>query len=334
MRWTRRACALFALRLAVIAAMVAGFGILLRGLDLGALWAALERARLGLVVAAGVASFVLMWLKAVRFGVLLAPAKRVGMGRLYHYSVLSYAVSTLLPARAGEVLRVWLLVKRDRVPVTAAAGAAATDKLFEALGMLAVVGPLPWLLPGLPAWVSRSLAWVSVAGGVALVAGWVVLRFAREGSRLAWLRPGMEALRRPRAFAAALSLSLLASLLDLGILWMVLRAMGLDLPVGAVILTLLAVNVAIALPTTPAHVGTFELGALLALGLVGVPKAEALAFALVYHAIQAVPLAVIGLVQMRFITATLRAQRLEAGSAGPAEPPGGPPAESGTMGAA
>lgn len=327
MTWSRRAWAFFALRLTVIAAMVAGFGILLRGLDLHALSAALERARLGLVVAAGVASFVLMWLKAVRLGVLLAPARRVGMGRLYHYSVLSYAVSTLLPARAGEVLRVWLLVKRDQVPVTAAAGAAATDKLFEALGMLVVVAPLPWLLPGLPGWVSRSLVWVGVAGGAALVAGWIVLRFAREGSRLAWLRPGMEVLRRPRAFAAALVLSLLASVLDLVILWMVLWAMGLELPVGAAILTLLAVNVAIALPTTPAHVGTFELGALLALDLVGVPRPEALAFALVYHAIQAVPLAVIGLAQMRFITTTLRAQRLEAESSAD------PAAESGSMGA-
>jgi uncharacterized membrane protein YbhN (UPF0104 family) len=45
---------------------------------------------------------------------------------------------------------------------------------------------------------------------------------------------------------------------------------------------------------TPANLGTLEVGAVLALLELGVPKGQAVAFALSYHLLQIIPVAVIG----------------------------------------
>src|SRR5262245_15564651 len=294
-----------ALRLAVVAGVVAGFALLLRGLDRRALAASFSQANFGIVALAASISFLLMFWKGLRLRAMLAPFATVGAARLYRYTVISCAASTLLPARAGEVVRVWLLVRRDDVPGRAAATVAATEKIFDALGLLAIVSPLPWLLPDLPAWVTRAIAIVALGSAAALGVGWMLLRHGGAGRRARYL-PGMEVLRRRRAFAVTLGFSLLMWSTDLAALELVLVALGVHLPFGGALLVLLAINIAITLPTTPAHVGSFELGALVALQLLGVGREQALAFALVYHAMQALPLAVIGLVEMRFILATLR----------------------------
>jgi uncharacterized membrane protein YbhN (UPF0104 family) len=306
------------LRGVVVVALVAGFALLLRGLDGRALADAIGQANIGIVVAAAALSFVLIGWKALRLHVLLRPVAAVPVRRLYRYTFLSYAASTLLPARAGEVLRVWLLVKRDAVPVRAAAVVAAAEKIFEAIGMLAVVAPLPWMLPDLPAWVGRAMAVLAAVGGAALVLGWLLLRWGRGRARLRLYVDGLEVLRRPRDLLLTLLLSLVMWATDLLALHLVLVGLHVDAPLGASLLTLLAINVAIALPAAPAHLGSFEFGAVLALHMVGIGREQALAFALVYHAMQALPLAVIGLVEMRFITSTLAAA--DRGEPGPARP--------------
>src|SRR5262249_25945268 len=96
-------------------------------------------------------------------------------------------------------------------------------------------------------------------------------------------------------------------LTDLAALHLVVVALGIDVSIGGSMLVLVGVNVAIALPAAPAHLGTLELGAMVPLELLGVGREQALAFALIYHAMQALPLA--GRVGVRFILAPLDGRR-------------------------
>jgi uncharacterized protein (TIRG00374 family) len=163
-------------------------------------------------------------------------------------------------------------------------------------------------MPGLPVWVVRAIAVVAAFGASALVGAWILLRLGRRGDgagRLARWLPGLETLRRPRELATATAVSVLMWATDLAALELVLLALGIELPPGGPMLVLLAINIAITLPAAPAHLGTFELGALLSLEICGVDRAPALAFALLYHAMQAIPLALIGLAELRFLLRTL-----------------------------
>jgi hypothetical protein len=106
---------------------------------------------------------------------------------------------------------------------------------------------------------------------------------------------GMHVLRSPGRLILAM-LSLWAVwLADLLMIWLVAYAVGIDLSIPAGLLVLFTLNLAITAPSTPASVGALEVGVLAGTNLLGIPGEPALAFALLYHALQVIPLLVVGL---------------------------------------
>jgi uncharacterized membrane protein YbhN (UPF0104 family) len=100
-----------------------------------------------------------------------------------------------------------------------------------------------------------------------------------------------------RALARSYGTSLVAWGLEIVVVFAALRAFDIHVPLGVSGLVLVAVNMAMVVPfAPPANFGTVEVGATLALLEYGVSKEHALAFALVYHLLQIVPIGVGGLV--------------------------------------
>ena len=169
------------------------------------------------------------------------------------------------------------------------------------------LGLLSLFLP-IPAWIRRGaslILLVFVIGAVLVFAArpdasrpsrlsrWVPARLA---GALAGTRHGLTATRHPRALGISLGASLAAWALEIVVIAITLRAAGLHLPVSAAFVVLLTVNLALALPfAPPGNVGTLEVGATLALVGFGVPKELALAFGIVYHVLQVVPVGILGL---------------------------------------
>jgi uncharacterized membrane protein YbhN (UPF0104 family) len=86
-----------------------------------------------------------------------------------------------------------------------------------------------------------------------------------------------------------------------------LAAVHAPVPLAAPPLVLLAMAVALAVPTMPAGVGTMEVAAVAALALLGIDPERALAFGLVYHATQVIPVTLLGLDGI-WLAASLRAR--------------------------
>ena len=63
--------------------------------------------------------------------VVLAPRYLVPTTTLFRYTIAAFAASAIAPARAGELIRVWALKKRDGVPVADCAAVAVTEKLLD-----------------------------------------------------------------------------------------------------------------------------------------------------------------------------------------------------------
>ena len=314
-RSPRRRRAWLALRLAVLAAVGVGLVLCLRGLRLAKLGAVLAQARKWPIVLAAVLSFANLLAKAVCWRVMLARVARVPVLRLFRYVIAAGFVSALAPVRGGEVLRVWLLKRRDGVPLATGAAVALSEKVLSCAALLIVIAPLPWLLPGLPSWVGHTLVGILAFAVVVLVAGRVTLGRARADGRLARFTLGLEILRRPGALCLTFATLLLAWLADLAGVWLVLSAVGLHLPLAAGLLVLLTVNLAIVVPSTPGQMGVLELGAVVGLQTLGVDRAPALAFALLYHAMQVVPVVLVGLLDAPFVLAARRAAATEAAAA-------------------
>jgi uncharacterized membrane protein YbhN (UPF0104 family) len=203
------------------------------------------------------------------------------------------------------------LGRRANLPRLSVLASVVLDHLVNALGLLAGLAALPmffavplWLAPG--AWALLALF---VVGTLAVVAlrprpgdPHEVMRLAagalsHSGPRrfLAQLRTGLAAIQSRRALAVSVLMSFVSWGLEVNVALLSLRALGLRLPLAASFLVLLAVNLALAIPLAPpGNIGTLELAATLALVKFGVPKEQALAFALCYHFLQVVPIMILG----------------------------------------
>jgi glycosyltransferase 2 family protein len=301
-----------ALRVLAIIAVVAALWWFVRNMHFADLGRALTEAKVWPLLVAAVLNFLCLLGKAACWRILLAPRHEVPVARLFRYTVAAFAASALAPARAGEVLRVWVLKRRDGVPAPDTAAVAVAEKLLDGISMLIMVAPLPWLLPGLPSEVAWAIA-LCAAIAVALFAALVIAvrRVAPDGEMLAGAhggdparRPGvirrfiagMHGMRRPKRVLGSLGVLMLTWVFDLGQVTAVLYAVGIDLPIAAGLLILFALNLTIMIPSTPAGVGALELGALAALDLLHVPREPALAFALLYHMLQVIPIIIVGMI--------------------------------------
>jgi hypothetical protein len=116
---------------------------------------------------------------------------------------------------------------------------------------------------------------------------------------------GLDVLGDPRALAISSVLSVAIWLVNAAGLWAMFVAFSLDLPVYAGFLVLAIMVLALVLPSTPGYVGPFQAGTVVALGLFGVPKATALSLSILYHAVNYVPITVVGLAYLATLNLTL-----------------------------
>lgn len=285
-----------AIRVIIAAAVIAGLAIIVRDTDLHALGARLARADPRLVAIAVVVNFGIIVGRAIAWNVLLAPTHRVGTGPVLRYTLIAYAASIVVPLRMGELIRLWLLRDRHGVPIAHGAAIAVAEKLLDVVSLAVLVAPLPLYYPAMPPALARALV---VATAVTLVAAVAIYALAPRLPRTGWvgeLARGLGVLRRPGPMAIAFAALLVAWLIDIAVIELAAAAVGLSLSLGAAVVVLAATNLALSVPSTPGQIGAFELGAIAGLRLVHPSDDAGIAFAVVYHAIQAVPVLAAGLV--------------------------------------
>jgi glycosyltransferase 2 family protein len=265
-----------------------------RRLDGAQLVAAFRHAELWPLALGLAVPFLALWCKALCWRVMLW---RVPTRSLVRYTIAAFAGSALAPARAGEALRVWLLKRRDGVPIAESAAVAVVEKLLDGVAMVIVMAPLPWLLPDLPAWV-RHAVMIGSPVALAIVVGLVVMITRAPIMGDTWIRRFLRTIHvlgDPLDAIAALAPLIVAWLLDIVLVELTLHAFGIALPTAAALVVLVGVNLAIMVPTTPAQVGVHEAGALAGLAVFGVDPERALGFAVTYHALQVIPVVIAGL---------------------------------------
>jgi uncharacterized membrane protein YbhN (UPF0104 family) len=284
----------FLLRGLLVAAIVALGVRFARGLDRQKILAALAGASLPLLALSALGNLPLVWTKARRMRVLLDGQRTNRLMALYF---ASYAADNLVMSQAGLGMRVGVL-KLWGVPLPTAASAQAVEKAIEALGLALLAVPFLWL-PGEPSWLRPAILWVSAGALAALVAAVALL--PRVG-RLKSLALGAAALKRPRAALEIALLTLAGWSFEAGMVTATLAGLHLHPPyVAAAAVVLVAVNLAALVPGLPGNFGTFEVTCALAAGAAGVPGAEAVSFAIVYHALHTIPVTVAGVILQRWI---------------------------------
>jgi glycosyltransferase 2 family protein len=247
-------------------------------------------------------------LRAVRWRYLFAPETRPSLPATTRALIVGYFFNNVLPARAGEAARVVALHRSSGNSRAELAATVVVERVFDVVSLVVLLlVALPWFPHVSWATSAAILAGILCAGCVLVVVGvriWgerpfrlllrplAFLPFLAEeqlGRAALNLTHGLAGVRRPRLAIAAFASTTL-SWLGLALsTWFVLRAFQLGLSPLAGLLTVIAINLALILPSSPAAVGVFEAATLVALSAYGVSTSEALPVALVLHLVNLVP---------------------------------------------
>jgi hypothetical protein len=244
---------------------------------------------------------------ALRWRVLLAAAGvRVGGGRLFVTVSAGAGVNNVLPARAGDLVRIESIRAGEGVPVFLLAGTLFAERLLDGL-VLAV-----WLLAGalvLGIGGPLLLAGIALSGGSALgvlLAALAAVRPAalerlvghlpdRIAAAAADFAAGLASFRNRRATAVALCTSACIWLANLVLYAAVGGGLGLDAGLGGYLALEGVGNLALAVPGTAAGIGSFDYVTLIAAKSLAIPGDAAAAYVLAVHALTVVPVTALGL---------------------------------------
>jgi uncharacterized protein (TIRG00374 family) len=259
-----------------------------------------------------------LWLRVLRWWVLFDASSRPPLRAVGHAAFVGYFFNNILPARAGEAARVFALYSRARTPRAEAIGTVVIERVFDLLALLFLLFASYPLLP--------AISWLKAAAlfGLGVVTVLVALIFvlvryderavhwllsplrrlpgAHTGARVETAAVnatrGLVALREPRVALRGMALTIASWVMLAFSFWILMAGFDLGLPPVAGMLVVVAINLSLVLPSSPAALGVFEAATVVALRAFDVPQAEALSYALVLHLLNFVPFLLIGVVQL------------------------------------
>jgi uncharacterized protein (TIRG00374 family) len=286
---------------------------LARTIDVSEAVATLERTSIPVVAFAMGIALLGYFLRAIRWGVILAPRARPRLYHLVSATLIGFFAVNVLPARIGELVRAYTLARSERLPTATVLGSVAVERVLD-LCVLGLFWALSLFFAPLPGWFRWSgLATIGICGAGA-VALWVFLASSsrldrqdhpwfrrlpepiREGlaKGLPAFREGLQIFRSPGALLRAGGWSILVWVVGGGVFLAVGDSLDLRLPFWSIFFMSFIVSVGILIPSSPGFVGVLEGACVVGLAVLGVPGPQALAFGIIFHVVQLLPLTILG----------------------------------------
>ncbi len=270
-----------------LSAAGAGLYLALRGINGAELWDALRTLRIGWLLATLACLGLALVTRALRFRRLCGVS--LSLGEMVGIQCAGYALSNLLPLRAGDPGRAALVSWRSGRPLLEFLSSVGVERTLD---LLAVMGLMSLTLPALPGLASEAgSAWGwTIALGLALtlvLLAWVDVSLPGPLAKpVAQVRAGLRSLREARLAVEVVALTLLIWLETALYFYLGLRALLPQVPLLSGPLVTWATALGIATPA-PGGIGPYHFAIRLALtrGL-GVAQAQAVSYALVIHALQ------------------------------------------------
>ena len=296
----------------------------LNGLHLEEVWEALKTANLWWLIPGVAVYFVGVWARAWRWHYLLKPLKSISTNAMFPIVTIGYMGNNIYPARAGEVLRAFILRRKEGVPVSASLATIVVERIFDGVVMLMFV---VFNLNGLAALSHDSgfvgsIQSVALLGTVAFAAALAIFllaamfphqslglyhRFveprlpARFRSKITGMLvsfwTGLESLRSPASIFMVFVTSVVIWLLETAKYWFVMHAFDFSAYTGGFFGLMLMngiVNLATTIPSAPGYVGTFDAPGIAVLSAYGLDRATAAAYTLTLHAALWLPITAVG----------------------------------------
>ena len=278
-----------------------------RGTDWSDVGGVMANASPGWLAACVLASLAAVYVRAQRWRILLRPVGDVGLYPALSATAIGFGASSVLPFRAGEIVRPALLGRSTGVGISAAFSSVVLERLFDVLLVIGCFVAVSLVYTEVPAGFRRGAYALAAAAAVGFIVLVVIQRHRSAAEAiidrvLAWLPGALERPLRPLIGSFLHGLGGLADLptvlLVLGYsvyLWGIIMLtflfsfLALNVPVplvAASLTTVVIVAAAVFLPQAPGFIGTWQAGCVLALGLFGVSKDVAVGYSLLTWLLQ------------------------------------------------
>jgi glycosyltransferase 2 family protein len=290
-------------------------------LNLADAWAAVQTANYWWLIPGIAIFFADVWVRAWRWHYLLKPLKSIPTRTMFPIVTIGYMGNNIYPARAGELLRAYVLRRKEGVPVSASLATIIVERIFDGVVMLMFV---IFNLNGLAALKGDSgfigdIRTLTLVGTVVFAAALGVFllaamfphqslslyhrlgaplipgRFRAQVSGLVerfWT--GLESLRSPRNVLMVFLTSVVIWLMETGKYWFVMHAFNFNRSFFVLMLMNGIVNLATTIPSAPGYVGTFDGPGIAVLRAYDVPQAIATSYTLVLHVALWLPITLLG----------------------------------------
>ncbi len=301
----------------------------LRGIQWHGVWKILAHANIGLLALSLATSSFSLFLRGLRWRVLLRAAAPVSVATAFWATCAGYFGNNFLPARAGEVIRSLMVSSASGLSKTFVLTTALSERMCDAISLVLISSVVLLSLPVKPGWFAHAATPFAVLGlcgaaGIAVLPrmenvwqrGLNLLPFpqsvkARLLGVMEQVLVGMRSFHDGNRLFIFVSLTAAIWMCDAIGVMLGMRALGLAGTLSVALLLITGLGLGSALPSTPGYVGIYQFVAVSVLTPFGFSKTAAIAYILLAQALQYVLITfwgAIGLTRSRGLRLMARAE--------------------------
>jgi len=293
-------------------------GLAIKDVHFSELVAALKQVRYFYILSGTTLVIIMIGFRTVRWQILLRPSLTIPFWDLFSINMIGFMANNVLPARLGELVRVYLVGSRGKISKSSSLAVIVVERLFDSFVVLGVLAfSFAYLRTvSVPVWLWSTGLAVSILTFAVLLFLIFLILFSKKVTpvleRLLNFLPlaprtrllnmfnsfvaGLGILRKARHLWQAALLSLVVWGLQMVIFLVGFIAFNFHLPIAALFTILLFTSFGVAIPSSPAYIGTYQIAIVASLAIFHIDSESAFGYSLVIHAMQAFPVTILGLI--------------------------------------
>jgi glycosyltransferase 2 family protein len=300
----------------------------LRGIDWHQVWSILETTRLNYVGLMLIVTTGSLFLRAVRWRVLLQAGGPVHMSTAFWATCAGYFGNNFLPARAGELVRTIMVDSEAGLGRTFVLTTALSERMVDAITLVFISSLVLLTLSVRPGWYATAAKPFAIIGICGVVGIAILPKLERLWHYLLDRTPvperfrgklkhileqilfGLRSFHDRRRLVAFLGLSAVIWFMDAIGFILAARSLDISLTLSMSFLLITGLGLGSALPSTPGYVGIYQFVAVTVLMPFGFSRVSVIAYTLLLQVLQYLSTAIWGLF------ALLRFRKLKKGTMG------------------
>lgn len=222
--------------------------------------------------------------------------RKLGVNFMTGAIAISQTANLILPARAGDLVRAYVLKREKEIPYTTGISSLVAERVFDIIAvlLLSLISFTYVISLKVPNWITTAM----LIPGILIVA-FLAFLLLFKSKRFEWLNKIIMEIKMvsssPTLFIYLLVLSAAIWMIDVFTCYVVSISFGLKIPLLLIVFAVMIGNLAKILPITPGGIGTYEAAVTAILSVIFITPAQAFSISFLDHVIKNIVTVILGL---------------------------------------